>query len=395
MPITVSDIKANADTAFPKDEYATRLHNVRQLMQRRQLDALLVTKPENIFYLTGLDHQGYFAFHLLIVPIDGDPFIVARAMEWATMANQLPETQFVGYQDGEGPAPTVARLLQSVHVGSGNLGVEMGSLYYPPATHAAIVAARPDASWLDESALVDGLRLVKSPREIEYTRQAARVSDAMMTAALETVAPGVNETALAAVIYDAMILGGGDYPGFVPFIRSGTRIAEEHTTWRNRTLEPGTPLMLEMAGCVARYHAPQGRYVQVGGIPAAGKNREARQICLDAFQEIVDAIRPGRQAREVYSCWQRHIERAGIENYRRHHCGYLTGIGYPPAWTGGGPVIGLRHDSTLELVPGMVFHAMSWLLGSNKGDYFISNTVVLTDKGSEVLTRSPAPLVAA
>ena len=56
-----------------------------------------------------------------------------------------------------------------------------------------------------------------------------------------------------------------------------------------------------------------------------------------------------------------------------------VGIGQPPSWTGGNSVTGLRHDSDLEIETGMSFHILSWLMGTGRGDDFISNTVLLTD----------------
>lgn len=377
---------------FPRAEYTQRLAQVRARMVERELDGLLVTKPENIYYLTGLDHQGFFAFHLLIVPLDGELVLVARAMEHATVQAQLPDTTFVGYRDDEAPVASVTDLIARLQLPSARLGIEKESLCFPPSIYEALRDALDQVRWADASPLVDELRLVKSPLEIEYTRQAAQVSDAMMQASLDAARPGVNETVVAAEAHRAMILSGGEYPGFTPFIRPTPRIAQEHTTWRNRELRSGEMLFLEMAGCVGRYHAPQGRLVHLGSAPA--KADTAQRICLEAFDRIVETIRPGVHARTVYASWQQYIEQAGIRNYRRHHCGYLVGLGFPPSWTGGSTVVGLRHDSELVLKPGMVFHAMSWLLGSDHGDYFISNTVILTDKGCEVLTQSPVPLVA-
>ena len=83
------------------------------------------------------------------------------------------------------------------------------------------------------------------------------------------------------------------------------------------------------------------------------------------------------------------VDAAGMPEYRRHHCGYLVGIGFPPSWTGGNKVTGLRHDSDLEIRTGMTFHAMSWFTGTGRGDYFVSNTVLLGPDGAEVLTRAP------
>ncbi|MCP4047848.1 MAG: hypothetical protein GY732_17885 [Gammaproteobacteria bacterium] len=66
---------------FPQQELTDRLEAVRGQMRERQLDGLIVTIPENIYYLTGLDHWGFFACHILIVPLSGDLVIAARAME--------------------------------------------------------------------------------------------------------------------------------------------------------------------------------------------------------------------------------------------------------------------------------------------------------------------------
>jgi Xaa-Pro dipeptidase len=64
-----------------------------------------------------------------------------------------------------------------------------------------------------------------------------------------------------------------------------------------------------------------------------------------------------------------------------------VGIGYPPSWSGSGTPRGLREDSNLVLRSGMVFHLMSWLLRTGQGDSFLSDTVLVTDGGCELLTR--------
>ena len=95
----------------------------------------------------------------------------------------------------------------------------------------------------------------------------------------------------------------------------------------------------------------------------------------------------------MYSAWQGVLERYGLAHYRRHHCGYAVGIGFPPSWSGSGVPIGLRKDSEMVLRPGMVFHLMSWLLRTGKGDSFLSDTFVVTDHGCEVLTKTSRDLV--
>jgi Xaa-Pro dipeptidase len=149
----------------------------------------------------------------------------------------------------------------------------------------------------------------------------------------------------------------------------------------------GDTVFLELSGCCRRYHAPLGRLIHIGAAPAGTQEMEA--VCRHAFCAVLAALRPGARAREVYAAWQSVVDAAGLAHYRRHHCGYVVGVGVPPSWTGGNTVTGLRHDSDLAIEEGMSFHILSWLMGTGRGDYFLSNTVLLTATGPEVLTLTP------
>jgi Xaa-Pro dipeptidase len=184
-----------------------------------------------------------------------------------------------------------------------------------------------------------------------------------------------------------MIEAGGTFPGFGPFIRPTARLGEEHTSWNDARLASGDSVFMELTGCVARYHAPLGRLIHVGQAPKAAHDMAA--LSQAAFEAVVGALREGALFRDVYAAWQAVVDRAGLSHYRRHHCGYMVGIGFPPSWTGGNKVTGLRHDSDIPVKTGMSFHVLSWLMGTGRGDYFISNTVLLGEKGPEVLTRTP------
>lgn len=375
---------------FPDEAYEIRLQRLRRRMAKKDLDACLISSPENIYYLSGLSHQGFFAFHNLIVPREGECRLIARAMERPTIESQVSRARFNGYSDSDDPARFITAILIKMGLTKARLGLEKGSLFLPPRIADGIVTGTPRAYWSDITDLVDELRLIKTQLELDYVRQAAAVTDSMVNAAINTAKAGINEREIAAEVYRAMVLAGGEYPGFHPFIRTTARLPHEHETWRDYILTSGDALFLEMAGCVGRYHAPMGRLVFVDKAPP--ETLEMERVCLEAFNAVVQAIRPGIQASRVYEAWQKRVDDAGLSNYRRHHCGYLLGIGFPPGWTGGGRVVGLRHDSNLELQPGMVFHLMSWLMGTGQGDYFVSDTAVLTESGCEVLTTVPQQL---
>lgn len=372
---------------FTQTEYDQRLNNLRQLMTGIDLDVCLISSPENIFYLTGLSHMGFFAYHLLIVPTNGKMALICRAMEFVTVDRLVVRpgrADFYGFADDEDPARFTCEVLGRMGLASTRIAAEKSSLFLPPRILDGIAAGLPLAQIGDCSGLVDSLRQVKSDRELNYTRQAAQVTVAMMQAARKTAAAGVSEQEVAAEVHRAMLLAGGTYPGFSPFIRATPTLGEEHRTWSGYRLQPGDVLFVELAGCVNHYHAPMGRLIYVDQVPPGTKAMAA--LCLDAFESVAETIRPGVTAGQVYQSWQEVVDAAGFSHYRRHHCGYMTGIGFPPSWVGGPMVVGLRHDSDLELQAGMVFHLMSWLMGAGEGDYFVSDTAVVTKDGCEVLT---------
>ena len=66
------------DLVFPMVEFERRLRELRQRMQQFDLDALLVTTPENICYLSGYESPGHYYFNALIIPSESEPFAVPR-----------------------------------------------------------------------------------------------------------------------------------------------------------------------------------------------------------------------------------------------------------------------------------------------------------------------------
>jgi Xaa-Pro dipeptidase len=424
---------------FSAEEYKRRLDAVRAAIDERGLKGCLVSRPENIYYLTGLNYQGYFAYQMLVVPLQGEPILITRAMERATIRDQVPGVRHLGYSDGIEPLPaavdkaqdvllsartqegetvglepwsmslgvrtgkdeglepdvsaqvkTTRQAIEEAGLGAAPLGVEMNSPVLPANVAQKLFGELSEVKWKDASGLVDGCRVVQSPEELACTRRAASMSDAMMRAAIKASGPGINEQTVMRAIYDAMFQSGSTYPGFLPLVRSTRTLEHEHGTWSDNLLLNGDYLFLEMSGCCWRYHAPIGRLVFIGRAPEGAER--ALDVCRSAIASAAKCIGPGVQAREVYRAWQDCVDEAGLKHYRRHHCGYAVGIGFPPSWSGSGVPVGLRADSPMELRPGMVFHLMSWLLRTGQGDSFLSDTVVVTEQGCEVLTTTSRDL---
>ena len=370
---------------FSDGELARRASAVREAMAAGAIDTAVFSAPESVFYLTGLDHWGYFAPHHLIVPQAGEMVLVTRAMERVTIANQVRNARFSGHSDSVTAASHLARELGPL--AGARIGLEAQTSGLTFAAGQELAAALGADRWADVSDLTAGLRQVKSAEEQVLMRAAARASDAGTAAAIAAIGDGAPEAEVAAECTAAMIRAGSNPPGFGPFLRPGERIAEEHTTWGDGRYRAGGRVMLELAGCVCRYHAPMGRLIHLGHI--RDEDAAMAEVAKRAFDAALAGLRPGRRAREVYADWQAVVDAAGMPHYRRHHCGYLVGIGVPPSWTGGNTVTGLRHDSDLEIREGMCFHLLSWFTETGRGDFFVSNTALLGPGGPELLTTAP------
>lgn len=352
-------------------------------MRSHRVSAVALASPENIYYLTGLDHLGYFAFTLLVVPRRGTPVLVTRAMERATIRAMVPWCRHLVFDEDEPAAEVAASALAEPLRLGGELAWDEDSMFFPPSIADGIRRRLPGARWRNASPMMHTLRGVKSPPEIAHTREAARLSDLAMAAGIAALRPGDHERAVAASVYRAMIAEGGEPPGFAPLIRPLAILDQEHTTWSNGVVRSGQGWFLELSASVRRYHAPLSRTVYVGSAPPGAE--AAAERALAGLRAACAALVPGARAGEVYAAWERAACGPGA-GPRRHHCGYLVGIGFPPSWVGGGTVAGIRPGGRLTITPGMTFHLMSWV--TSPTGHVVSDTALVTDSGAELLTTT-------
>lgn len=378
---------------FRTEEFQTRIQATRTGMWLQGLNALLVVSPENIYYLLGLNHQGYFSFTLLVLPMEGAPLLVTRAMESMTVSTQVPGCVHVPFEEDEDPALAAVHAIELATSVGDTIGIEQAAMHLPIGVWSRTREKLSDREWVDGSGIVEEVRAVKSEAEIAFVRRAARISDRAVQEGIAAAGTGVTERTVAASIYHEMIYAGSEHPGFAPFIRSTDILRHEHVTWRDREIRSGSGLLMELSASVYRYHAPLTRMVHIGERPPG--TEVAAEVAVNALEATRAALRPGGLSGDVYAAWQHAIDTGlGHPNYRRHHCGYMVGIGFPPSWVGGSSVAGLRPGGDLVIRAGMVFHLLSWLLGEESGDYAVSDTALVTTEGCELLTTTPRePLV--
>jgi len=384
--LAASSTAQDRGPAFEPEEYARRLRACREELGRLFLDGLLVSSPENIYYLSGYGTKGVFAYQVLIVPAQGDIVLVTRGIEAGNAAAVMPHSpikRFVTYTDQESPTALVAQEIRRLDLARARIGCEKRNWFLVVQAFEQLQAELEGAVFTDATAVVEGLRAVKSPAEMNYLRSAAAISETAADAALAVIHEGATENDVAIAVISSLISGGGEYVATWPNIKAGWRTGLAHAAWAGEPLRRGEWLTMEFAGVVRRYHAPVYRTVFLGQ-PAPPYRRIAETL-RRAHDAGVQALRPGNTVGEVDRIQRSVIEGDGYAKLIGHRTGYAVGIGFPPTWaqTNG---ISFLPGSDIELQAGMVFHMVLYLVEPAIFGMGVGQTVAVTETGHEILT---------
>ena len=389
-----------ADLPFTREEYDARLARTRAAMERAGLDALIVSDPSNMAWLTGYDGWSFYVHQAVIVGLDGAPVWFGRGQDaaGARRTTWLPEADILGYPDHyvqsteRHPMDYLAARLADRGLGRARIGVEMDNYWFSAAAFAALQAGLPDARFADATGLVNWQRAEKSPRELDYMRIAARFVEKMHARIFEVIEPGMPKSSLVAEIYDAglrydeAIGAGGDYPAIVPLLPSGADAAAPHLTWDDRPMQAGEGTFFELAGVHRRYHCPLSRTVFLGKPTQTFLDAEA--AVLEGMEAGLAAARAGNLCEDIATAFFAVLARHGIEKDNR--TGYPIGLSYPPDW--GERTMSLRPGDRTELRPGMTFHFMTGLWMEDWG-FEITESIVIGETGPEILADVPRRLM--
>ncbi|MCH8235616.1 MAG: aminopeptidase P family protein [Chloroflexi bacterium] len=371
---------------FPHDEFQLRLEGVRTRMDERGLDALLLTTPENVYYLSGYQTPGYYFFLGLIVPLKGDPVLVPPPHEESLVAAYSIVEDYRVFRDTEDPITGVAGVLEGLGLGSASIGVEYESWFLKIRDYMRLRAALPDATLHDGSGIVEMGRLIKSEREIGYMREAAEIAQAGVAAGLDAVAEGATERDLAAEVVRTQVMAGSEYSGLPPFITSGEQHSMQvHSTWSDRTIGDGDVVFFEVPGVVNRYHAALTRAAFVGEPPELLVR--GSEVNRDALRLAKERIRPGTSASEAFEAARQRIDDADVPYVQGRRIAYGIGTAFPPGWDEG-HIFSINANEHRPFHQGMTFHVITTMRLPGLGAIGCSDTVLVTEDGCETLTSS-------
>ncbi len=348
------------------NEFAHRRHLIGAGLENRKLDAMLVSSPASVRYLTGFSGSNGLVLAL------ADKAVFFTDPRYAIQSRGEVSCEIRVCKGPILPAVAAAAARRRVR----RLGFERAHLSYDGfdvlrSRMPVGASLEPVSGWLEAH------RMLKSEAEIERIRRSVAVNSRALERAVRRVRVGISEQDLAAEIELAMRREGAAKPSFETIVAAGERTALPHAHPTGAVLGPRQAVLIDMGTFVEGYASDMTRMIFLGE-PAARMKRVYRAV-LEAQLAAIGAVRPGvtaahvdRQARKVLKAF--HLDRAFV-----HSTGHGLGLEIHEP-----PRIG-KKDKT-PLAAGMAITIEPGVYLEGFGGVRIEDTVVVTAHGCEVLT---------
>jgi len=372
---------AGTECAFPKDELQARQQALLRAMDGAGLDAMLITSPGEIFWLTGYStfevsvHTALlFAPDRLVIQV---PSIETGPAVACTHVDDIRGYRWESVDDVVAP-------LADAMAGLRRLGLDPWQASLRPGILDRLRTARPELEIVDSAGLIPGLRIVKSPAEIACLEESARMTEAGMRAALAAARPGGTDSAVAAAAAEAMHAAGSEFMSMQPIVTTGHRSSVIHMNHKRVEIAPGDPVFVELGGVYNRYTAPMMQTV-VAGDPT-DRMRAVFDTCRRIYDALCTTMTPGRSFGEAAHAARSAMAAMDADVFHSGVFAYAVGAQFPPSWVEGTGYVANGIEREFEC--DMVFHLPICLRLPGAWGIGCSDTVRVTNDGAVPLTRN-------
>ncbi len=365
------------DRVFTEAEFSNRVSNAQASLIKAGLTALIVTRRENIYYLTGF-RGSHFAgplseLHALVLPAKGRPRLMTRALEKRVAEQQWSENPSF-YMDHESPYDVVKTIFFDDSIPAGRVGVEERHLSVHQLQQ--IKRALPQVQLVDATGLVEKLASKPSPAEAACLQKAASITNLGFEAGVRAVGDGVYPYEIVAAIHDAMYRAGqSDFDMSMVCVWAGEKGGRMHDTRATERIKAGDAVTIEIFGIDQQYKVGAQGTVFVNRQPSVDIQR-SYALLVEMFKAGRSAVRPGASAGDIYDAANGPYRKVFGADYYRKVGGSmgLTIFNIP-----------LVKGNKQELEPGTCL--LLQVLVDDPALITCSSTILLTDRGFETLTK--------
>jgi Xaa-Pro aminopeptidase len=347
-----------------------RQERLRAEVAERGLDVLVVTELANVRYLTG-----YVGSSATAVLGPADAAVLTDSRYTVSAREEVVGAEVV--ITGRDPLAGLVARLEALPR-EARIGIEAEHLSL--ARHQRLAEALPGRELVPTTGVVEAMRLIKDPDEVDAIRRAAAVADEALAAVLETPLAGRTERDVAWDLEGALRAAGAQRASFEVIVAAGARGARPHAVPGDEPIPADTLAVIDLGAVVDGYCSDMTRTIPVGA-PAPELTR-AYNLCHRAQQAALEAVRPGIAASALDAVARDVISEAGLGEAFGHGLGHGVGLDIHER-----PRIGRETSETLA--PGMVVTIEPGIYLEGVGGVRIEDLVVVTEDGCEVLSRHP------
>ena len=346
------------------------LRRIQEQMRNLSLDLLIVTSPQNLQYLTQTQVNSHDRLNCLLI----DQAHV-RCLCYHISRIDTEDCEIIEYDDPDRTVELLAALIGSAR----SVGIDGGmqSRFLLPLMDVC------HNSLFRFTSLVEEVRCIKDPTEIQRLFHASEVTDAVFADALSHLQCGMTELELGRVFSDAFVRAGvGPFPGS-PMVAFGKGTADVHHIPGQTRLQRGDAVMVDTGKQIDGYYSDMTRTVFFGDVTEEQKH--VYEVVLEANRAAMEKARPGATLREVHDAAVAVIQIAGYGAYFPHRTSHGIGIDYheEPFDT---------PSRTRVLEEGMCFSIEPGIYLPGKFGVRIEDLVALTPDGPLTLTHAPKDL---
>jgi Xaa-Pro aminopeptidase len=403
--LVLEQCNPDKELGFSIEEFNSRLQAIRKRMAADRIDLLWLMAPESLYYISGYTCEWYQAQSPrqwpatsgIAVHVDHDRFIMfdtpsEKVMcRFVTCAEDIRTFPIDNRRDGIG---FIMEELQAEGWLGGTVGMELYSYRPNPAISARFKTAFENHGSMvtDGSDILREIRWVKSPQEIAYLEQAAKIADIGLEAAKNNIRPGVTELEVYGEIIHAMASAGGENPAITLPVLSGLKANTGHSLASRKIITAGEQVNVDVSGVYWRYHANAARAYYVG--EPSKDVLEYHNKSSGVFDVIDDILKPGLTVGELVTTTRQYYDEVGIWSDAGWVGGYELGIGFPPDWVGNFVYEMSDMDSEKVFEPGTCVNFESQFFSPHMSGitYYIC-TLLFKENTAELPVQTPRQLV--
>jgi Xaa-Pro aminopeptidase len=312
------------------DIHAARRARAQAKVAELDADAVLVTSPPNVRYLTGLASSNA----ALLLPADGGGVLATDSRYALAARRDSPDLDLVSGR-------FIEQLLTAEMTRRGMRTVAFEAHEMTVERHLNIAVSAEGVALVPFGRGIEDLRMVKDAAELELLATACEITGQAFTDVLPRIRPGLTERALAGELDHRMAELGAERPAFDTIVASGPNGAIPHHAPSGRPLRHGDLITMDFGACYAGYHADMTRTVAFG--EPAGWQREIYELVAAAQAAGCAAARPGADLALVDAAARDLISLAGHGEHFQHGLGHGVGLEVHEA-----PIIGYGSAGRLE-----------------------------------------------